>query len=215
VTGKSKLYWKARAHTGSILVMTPFLKYEDFGALRHIVVAPLPDPSEGAVPTAPPARSPTAAVPSESPVAVLPPSAQRDADDAEAQYLCDTTGASFFYSEEVDLPARVRRITTHSCPNHFSLCQSNECGGSVSTRALITRQVVSVPLYPALSTAPMDTTCNDMLLGVALNGVGIYGLSDGKTDKCVTSLGYVAAGRAVALSQQQVPCIDKIRIGCI
>lgn len=179
--------------------MTPFLKYEDLGVMRHILLVP-PTPIDGGVSSPntqstalPPATAP--AEPIEPPVSVPPRSAQLDSDRAAVEFLCNTTGTSFFYAEEVDLTARVRRITTHSCPNHFSLCQSHECGGSVATRALVTRQVVSIPLYPALNMAPLDTTCNNLLLGVALNGVGIYGSSDGKTNKCVTTLGYTAAGK--------------------
>lgn len=176
--------------------MTPFLKYEDLGALRHIAVMPSVPDEDDHIPTELPAptAAPTAGT-VEPPVYVPDMAAQIDSDDAQTKFLCNTTGASFYYHEEVDAEQRVRRITTHSCPNHFSLCQSSECGGTVATRALITRQVVEVPLYPGFSLAPLDTTCNNLLLGVALNGVGIYGSSDGYTNECVTTLGYTAAGK--------------------
>lgn len=196
-TGKSKLYLKMRRYTGSVLIMSPFLKYEDTGAIRNILVQPAADhsgtPTQAPSPTSPPTAAPASLEP---PTALPPRSAFLDSDSAQIQFLCNTTGASFFYSEELDLTHRARVITTHSCPNHFSVCQSNECGGGVKTRALITRQVISVPLYPSFSAGGhIDTTCNAQLLGVALNGVGLYGISDGKTDKCVTSLNYTAAGK--------------------
>lgn len=124
-----------------------------------------------------------------------PRSAQLDSDSAQRQYLCDTSGTSFYYAESLDVTARTRTIVTHSCPNHFALCQSSQCGGDLKTRALISEQVVVVPLYPTISrTAPIDTTCSDRLLGVALNGVGLYGVSDGQTRECVDLLGDTAAG---------------------
>jgi hypothetical protein len=191
---------RVQDYTGALLVMTPFLKYEDLGALRHILVQPaaVPDASPPSV-IATPTALPTAQQ-AEPPVSVAPRVAHLDADYAQTQYLCNTTGASFYYTEELDLAARVRVITTHSCPNHFSVCQSNECGGPLKTRALITRQVVTVPLFPGFSNALLDTTCNDMLLGVALNGVGIYGSSDGATQECVTSLGNTASGKHICSS---------------
>lgn len=195
--GKSKLYLQVRQYTGSILVMSPFLKFEDMGALRNIFVQPaanIPDtPTAPPSPVVTPIGAPTAVEP---PTAFPPRSAFLDSDSAQIQFLCNTTGASYFYSEELDLTHRTRVITTHSCPNHFSVCQSNECGGSVKTRALITRQEVTVPLYPSFSAGePIDTTCSTQLLGVALNGVGLYGISDGKTNECVSSLHYTAAGK--------------------
>lgn len=190
-----------RQHTGSVLIMSPFLKYEDMGFVRNIYVQPAAD-STG-IPTQPPSpvETPVGAPTIAEPPTLFPPrSALLDSDSARIQFLCNTTGASFFYSEELDFTRRARVLTTHSCPNHFSVCQSNECGGSGKTRALITRQVVTVPLYPSFSAGtPIDTTCNTQLLGVALNGVGLFGLSDGKTNQCLTSLGYTTAGKFTVL----------------
>ena len=198
--GKSKLYLQTAVHTASVLVMTSFLKYEDLGALRSISIQPAANLSDTPLPTPtlPPSTAPTVVDDqnTEPPFTVPPPIAQVNSDYASIQYLCNTTGASYYYTEELDFISRVRIITTHSCPNHFSVCQSNECGGLLKTRALKSRQVVSVPLYPALNTMLLDTTCSNMLLGVALNGVGIYGSSDGTTGTCVSSLGHTAAGKS-------------------
>jgi hypothetical protein len=124
------------------------------------------------------------------PIAPAPTEALLDSDGARAESLCNTSGASFYYSEELDLVRQARVITTHSCPNHFSVCQSNECGGEVKTRALKQLNVISIPLFPVLSASnPLDTLCTKTLVGVALNGVGFYGPSDGgKTDKCLVTL---------------------------
>ena len=152
-------------------------------------------------PTLPPVTTPTTPTlptPTLPPVVSPPRSAQLDSDSAQRQYLCDTAGASFYYAESLDVAARTRSIVTHSCPNHFALCQSSQCGGELKTRALITEQVVVIPLYPTISrTAPIDTTCSDRMLGVALNGVGLYGVSDGRTRECVDLLDETATGNCL------------------
>lgn len=130
---------------------------------------------------------------------IYPPVAfQYTPDSATADYLCNTTGYSFLYSETVDVASRTRTIVTNSCPNHFSVCQSNECGGDVATRALIQRKVYTVPLYPSFADTShlLDLTCTSDVIGIALNGVGIYGASDGVTRECTNKYNKPLAANA-------------------
>ena len=212
------LYLQLSEYTGSLLVMSSFLKYEDMGVLRDIIVVEAAVGGGGAgggsnnsgtgvaVPIVDPVPLPVSLP---LPVPVPPRSALLDSDSAAAQYRCNTTGASFFYSEEVDLLSRTRVITTHSCPNHFSVCQSSECGGDLVTRALINQQVLRVPLYPAFSAgSPIDTTCTrEIVVGVALNGVGIYGVGSFSVSRD-GSVGSVAEQPFECLSSLNVPEVN-------
>ncbi len=97
--------------------------------------------------------------------------------------LCDSNGNSFYYNEIIDLKARIRKIITNSCPNHYSVCQAGECGGSLSrAKSMFIEQII--PLYPGFATSITDTTCNTNPVAYALNGVRILGMSDGITSVC-------------------------------
>lgn len=105
--------------------------------------------------------------------------------------MCDPYGTSFYYNETIDLYNRIRIIQTKSCPNHYSVCQEAKCGGIKSTRAVIKLVTYEIPLYPMYSTILNDTTCSSDVLGIALNGVPIRGVSDSETPStCGTPLQY-------------------------
>ena len=193
--GKSTLYANFSGYPGSLLLMSSFLKYEDFGVIRNIVVQPATTPSSTNASSSNSSNSTgtdaasTNAGSSDgvSGASSGPPrSAQLDSDSAAVPYLCAVNGSSWSYVETIDQSERTRTLQTLSgCPNHFSTCQSNECGGPQKSRALKYPNSVTIPLYPGFSQAgPSDVTCSNDLVGVALNGVGIYGASDGATEVC-------------------------------
>jgi len=213
LTGKSTLYTHfSSAFNGPVLVLSPFLKYEDLGLIRRILVEVdhglLDSNNDGAVvssdisisgdsSTTDISSSNDTGGSSDGSIGIYsmnnssspPRSALINSDSANRQYLCDTSGASWLYEESINITLNVRIITTSSCPNHFSVCQSTECGGDLKTRALINYQTIHVPLYPGISISslhsPVDTTCENDIVGVSLNGVGIYGASDGVTSDCI------------------------------
>jgi hypothetical protein len=118
-------------------------------------------------------------------------------DNNIAEYRCNPFGSTWAYREEVDFNTMTRTLTFNGCPNHFSVCQSSECAGTNATRALLHPDVLMVPLYPAFATRARDATCTQDAIGIALNGVGIYGKSDG-TQTCVDKVGgnaSIAAGQ--------------------
>ena len=88
---------------------------------------------------------------------------------------CDAAGNSFEYSEVLDVTGNRRILSFANCPNHFSKCQRSGCSGD-ETRAFFKREIISVPLFPALrSTSPVDLKCSSDVLAIALNGVPISG----------------------------------------
>ncbi len=109
-------------------------------------------------------------------------------DAAAADYKCHIRGDSWYYREIINEKLGTRTLTTNGCPNHFSQCQDQECGGPVNssatsggnttTRALYQPETIVVPLHPAFATVPRDTKCLRSKVGLALNGVGIFGRAD-------------------------------------
>jgi FtsP/CotA-like multicopper oxidase with cupredoxin domain len=108
---------------------------------------------------------------------------------------CAPSGESWSYREEIDHAHRLRIITTNMCPNHFSACQLAECGGPLATFAKKQLSRIEVPLYPKFSETATDTTCwGSSAVGIALNGVGIYGPSAGSIDADGDAVGTYVCG---------------------
>ncbi len=167
---------------GIIYLLSTVLKYEDRGFLRVIEFQPTVKPP---TPVPAPTPSPTPVSPNPLATTVTPWSIRNSLDKANASFLCDVTGQSFFYNETIDFTQRVRIIQINSCPNHFSVCQSMECGGSVKTRALQNAQTFLLPLYPHLRKVPIDMSCSDDLpTAIALNGVKIYSPAEEEKQAC-------------------------------
>jgi FtsP/CotA-like multicopper oxidase with cupredoxin domain len=173
---------------GSRLVQSNNLKYEDYGMLTALrVSSPLAGtPSDsGSSPTAAPISPPVQSRDEFTADNTTTPHNPENPDSVPRIDLCDPYGGSYFYSETVDYVNRVRIINTSSCPNHFSVCQSDECSGGMVTRAIISNITVKIPLYPVISESFIDTTCTSSeAVGIALNGVRIAGPSDGHTSVC-------------------------------
>ena len=110
--------------------------------------------------------------------------------------FCDVSGDSWSYSETVDWTTHKRVITSNYCPNHYSVCQSESCAGQ-ATLSMVQNVTFELPLYPDFLSEPIDTTCMNGALGIALNGVPIEGISAG-ISTCVepSALGYSAVGRS-------------------
>lgn len=198
LTGKSVLFANiADVSNASLLILTPFLKYSDAGLIRNIAVQSASDAANDTATGGSSEDTAAADVVDDTVMVIdIPRSAELNSDSAAAQYLCDVDGANFSYTEAMAVQQRIRTLSFNSCPNHFSLCQDNECGGEQKTRALIRPDTLQVPLYPGIAArGPLDTTCSADLVGVALNGVGIYSASDGSTDVCSadTTGNYTAA----------------------
>lgn len=94
---------------------------------------------------------------------------------ADASLGCDAMGRSWGYRESVDLGLKVRTIEINGCPNHYSVCQAEVCGGDLSSLAFVHPRSAELPLYPQLADTPTDTTCSTEAVGFAVNGVGIFG----------------------------------------
>ena len=95
-------------------------------------------------------------------------------------YKCQVDGSGWYYREVIDRAAMTRTLTTNGCPNHFSTCQEAECGGAgnFATRAVQHPETVVIPLYPRFATMQRDAKCTREKVGLALNGVGIFGRAD-------------------------------------
>lgn len=179
-------------------LLTSFLKFEDRGFVRYLHFSPgSKDQSSSSLNSTTSDNNTTSNSTSSSSITTpdmtllnetqitienndwdIPVSMLQNSDSAYSRYLCKIDGSSFYYNETIDLKNRIRILQIHSCPNHFSLCQSSECGGAMKTRALIHRKTIKIPLYPNLATSSsmLDTTCiTNSFVGVALNGVQIYG----------------------------------------
>jgi hypothetical protein len=105
---------------------------------------------------------------------------------------CDPYGASWLYQETVDVSGGKRIITTTTCPNHFSVCQTQKCAIEGTLSVIMPQKAIyEVPLYPVIAFpdyvtklvtsagVPANLSCETGNLGIALNGVGIGGRSDG------------------------------------
>lgn len=97
---------------------------------------------------------------------------------------CDGTGASATYTDV--LSATTRTITTNGCPNSYNACQKKDCT-TASVEATVQTNTYTIPAYPVLATATTDTTCKNGAIAVALNGVAIFGQSDG-TSACADAV---------------------------
>jgi len=104
----------------------------------------------------------------------------------EAGTYCATDGSSATYTETFSgTGTKTKRIiTTTGCPNHYSLCTGKKgntgCGGvgvaGTATQALVQTTTFTMLAYPVMqSSKTTDTSCSAGAIGVAVNGVSIYG----------------------------------------
>lgn len=156
---------------GDLNVFTSFLKFADKGMAEKVRFSVLP-----ANPVPAPTPAPTPATPS-APDPVYHDIPVINADALNASSLCAINGSSFAYTESINALDGLRVISVSSCPNHYSNCQSAQCNGDLKTRAMPLRETISVPLFPRLIAA-QDVSCSLEKVGIALNGVGIYGPAD-------------------------------------
>merc|ERR1711865_40536 len=114
------------------------------------------------------------------------------AGSVHCQTKCDAYGTSATYSETIGTTSGVasRTISSNGCPNHYSLCTGKDgvpgCGdvgetGSATEAKVQTISVV-IPASPVLrATISLTDTnnggikCEMGAIGIALNGVAIYG----------------------------------------
>lgn len=184
---------------GMYPVLSTYLKFSDRGFMRFLAVSNVTTPDNKPIKNENTTTEGNSTVSLDARLheATYPDSVT--VDGTIEPFLCDVSGHSAFYEEKIDPVRRVRILRMNSCPNHFSVCQSEQCGGPGKTRALIRFQEIEVPLYPSIAASPSDTTCIDSdlgsqstvegtfasmaasvaspssLLGVAFNGVGVYG----------------------------------------
>lgn len=166
-----------------ILLSTTFLKYEDRGFLRQISVTTsmMLGQSTGNGSSQSSLNNGIAinnSLSTPNIADILSP------DSAPFSALCSPLGQSYRFNESFTADLSTRLIDTNSCPNHFCLCQSNECGGN-KVRVLQFSQQISVPLYPVLAASREDLTCSQDLIGIAVNGVGIFSVADEAVDECL------------------------------
>ena len=197
LTGKSIFFTRFIGIGSDFRLLTPFLKFEDKGWTADIhVTTILPSTSPISTNGSIGGNNTTSFIGTNTTDSIInPPDVLlQTPESAPITFLCDVTGKSFHYEETIDTSSRKRTIITNSCPNHFSVCQSEDCGGNQSTRALVVHQLIEVPLYPGLADGPpADMTCSQELVGVALNGVGLYSMSDGETHQCIVPVGNFSA----------------------
>lgn len=100
-----------------------------------------------------------------------------------AEY-CDMCGASASYTETIDASNTYakRTIVTNGCPNHYNVCTgkgTGDCGAigeeGTGTEAMVQDYTFEVPANPVIATTTEDKECVTDSVGVALNGVPIYG----------------------------------------
>ena len=95
-------------------------------------------------------------------------------------------GASASYSETIDtsLTHHKRTITSQGCPNHYNLCTGKEgttgCGAygveGTATEAKEIAYSIEVPANPVIATSVNTAPeCSKTTIGMAINGVPIYG----------------------------------------
>jgi hypothetical protein len=114
------------------------------------------------------------------------------AGNAYGQTTCDATGADTSYSEALTTSSGIgiRTITANGCPNHYSLCTGKSavavCGDvgaeGTASEAKPQSKSITIPSSPVLrgTTSLTDTNnggikCEMGAIGIALNGVSIYG----------------------------------------
>lgn len=114
---------------------------------------------------------------------------------ASSVQLCDACGASATYSEVISTESSLskRTITSSGCPNHYSVCTGKSgvpgCGSvgeeGTATEAKDQSKTYEVPGEPVLASSNTDIECDMGAIGIALNGVSIYG---GSVDTSCTLL---------------------------
>jgi len=118
--------------------------------------------------------------------------------DDSTNVYCDECGASATYAETIDTSGTYakRNVVTNGCPNHYNLCTGKDgtdgCGAvgeeGDGTQATEQDHDFDIPLYPILATSTTDWPgCVTYEIGVALNGVPIYG--GAVSDDCGWSYG--------------------------
>lgn len=195
--GKTTIRMKYTDFPTERIIHDSFLIYEDLGLISSFSVS-LKPPHVVILPEIIPEIIPDIIIPDVNVPEIIPIISNSASNyNGSVGGLCDVKGSSFSYLETIDIRSRIRTITTNSCPNHFSVCQSEECGGEYVTHAAPQQIVWKLPLYPSFAKKNTDTTCTTNVIAVALNGVGIMGQSDGKTSICGTpaQYGQAAEGR--------------------
>jgi hypothetical protein len=171
-----------------LYVRTSFLKYADRGMVARVLVA------DAAAATASSNYSSSTSTNSSSSNSST--STETSTETSTSSDYCSSSGDSWTYSERIDLGRGVRVVTTSSCPNHFSVCQLQDCGGSAASLAKRHYTAYEVPLYPGFAAVASDATCwVSGPVGVALNGVGIYGPGAGSLSPDGTVVGTYTCGK--------------------
>ena len=111
---------------------------------------------------------------------------------ADGQTKCNAYGTSATYSETIGTSSSIasRTISSNGCPNHYSLCTGkgvvSGCGDvgetGTDTEAKEQTKSIVIPASPVLrasisltDTANGGIKCQMGAIGIALNGVSIYG----------------------------------------
>ena len=111
--------------------------------------------------------------------------------------LCDPYGGSYAYNESLQFTRRRRGLRLNSCPNHLNLCQYANCGGDRNTLARLTNQSIDIPLLPHMATSNTYINSASPVVGIALNGVYIYGQPAGQSTEIPSPID-VCGGNAAA-----------------
>jgi hypothetical protein len=114
--------------------------------------------------------------------------------DADPLGLCDTMGRSASYTEVVT--GKARWIVGSGCPNHFAQCQRADCDGMTPARTSSARVRLAsyeLPANPQLRTPAYAKLlqCEPGAVGIAFNGVPIYGRNDGRST-CIDMIPHIA-----------------------
>ena len=154
-TGLSQFLTILNDFSGKYAILSNFLKFEDTGYFNAInVTSSMPAPTTNSDDNSSDNNTTTNMNSTSSTSSSLPPEEYiENPSSALANYTCDVAGSSWYYRENVSQP-NLRTITVHSCPNHFSSCQSAECAGTNNSRALVYKKVLIIPSQPFISTLP-------------------------------------------------------------
>ena len=134
--------------------------------------------------------------------------------DDSTNVYCDECGASATYAETIDTSGTYakRNVVTNGCPNHYNLCTGKDgtdgCGAvgeeGDGTQATEQDHDFDIPLYPILATSTTDWPgCVTYEIGVALNGVPIYG--GAVSDDCGWSYGGDCSACIRAGQESEIP----------
>jgi hypothetical protein len=167
-------------------ILSTYLKFTDHGFLRFVHIT-MNESGNSEEPSLAPSPAPTISEPAPTSLRDISANYSQGAhvDSNSEPYLCDISGKSSLYEEEIDMATRTRIIRMNSCPNHYSICQNAQCGGDMKTRSLKWFREIRVPLYPVLAEHPQDVTCTADMVGIASNGVGIFSPADGGKQECL------------------------------